>query len=92
MNPTVSRTMGGFGGERGRYGRAADGVRAGCVVDFDEQVGLGTVESEDGRRWRFHCTQIADGTRTIAVGTLVTFEVVAGHRGAWEAVSVRPGS
>ncbi|MCL2393815.1 MAG: cold shock domain-containing protein [Acidimicrobiaceae bacterium] len=63
----------------------------GTVVEFDEEAGLGTVESEDGRRWRFHCTQIADGTRTIDAGTGVTFEVVAARRGAWEAAAVRPG-
>lgn len=67
----------------------AAGVRPGSVVDFDAEAGLGTVEAEDGRRWRFHCTQISDGTRTIDVGTRVTFEVVAGHRGTWEAASVR---
>lgn len=70
--------------------RAAGCVRPGCVVAFDEAVGLGTVESDDGRRYRFHCTQISDGTRTIAVGTPVTFEVVAARRGTWEAAAVRP--
>jgi CspA family cold shock protein len=67
-------------------------VHSGFVAAFDEEVGLGTVETDDGRQWRFHCTQITDGTRTIAVGTRVTFDVVAGHRGTWEAASVRPGS
>ena len=57
----------------------------GKVVEFDEHVGLGEVEGEDGRRYGFHCTQIADGTRTIAVGTDVTFEVFPGHLGRWEA-------
>lgn len=80
------------GSEPDRYGGAAGGVHTGFVAAFDEQVGLGTVETDDGRQWGFHCTQITDGTRTIAVGTRVTFDVVAGHRGIWEAASVRPGS
>lgn len=57
----------------------------GVVADFDEHVGYGTVRSERGVDFFFHCTQIANGTRTIAVGTEVDFVVVAGHRGQWEA-------
>jgi len=60
----------------------------GRVVAFDEHVGLGEVEGEDGRRYPFHCTQIADGTRTIAVDAAVTFEVGPGHLGRWEATHV----
>ncbi len=61
----------------------------GVVAEFDEHVGLGVVESaEDGRRYPFHCTQIADGTRKIDVGAAVQFEVIAGHRGEWEAGAI----
>ena len=60
----------------------------GRVAAFDEHVGLGEVEGEDGRRYPFHCTQIADGTRTIPVDAAVTFEVAPGHLGRWEAVHV----
>lgn len=60
----------------------------GRVVAFDEHVGLGEVAGEDGRRYPFHCTQIADGTRTISVDRAVTFEVAPGHLGRWEAVAV----
>ncbi len=60
----------------------------GTVVEFDEHKGYGTVVAEDGRRLFFHCTAIADGTRTIDVGAEVTFEVVAGHLGRWEASAV----
>ena len=60
----------------------------GTVADFDEHVGLGTVRGEDGRELLFHCTQLLDGTRTIDVGALVRFEVVAGHAGKWEAARV----
>lgn len=64
---------------------------AGVVQEFDEHVGLGVVaSSEDGRRYPFHCTQIADGSRVIAVGASVQFEVVAGHRGEWEATAIHP--
>jgi cold shock CspA family protein len=61
----------------------------GTVTEFDEARGLGTVES-DGQSYPFHCTQIADGTRTIAVGTPVTFEVRPGGMGRWEAAAIAP--
>ena len=60
----------------------------GRVAEFDEQKGYGTVEDDDGRRLFFHCTRIADGTRTIDVGAPVRFAVVAGHLGRWEAAGV----
>jgi CspA family cold shock protein len=55
----------------------------GVVAAFDEARGLGTLES-DGQTYPFHCTQIADGSRTIAVGTAVSFEVRPGGMGRWE--------
>lgn len=60
----------------------------GSVATFDERRGLGTVVSDDGRSFSFHCTAIADGSRTIAVGTRVAFSVVAGHLGQWEATAL----
>ena len=60
----------------------------GTVADFDEAKGYGTVRADDGRELFFHCTQIADGTRTIPVGATVEFEVVAGHTGRWEATGI----
>lgn len=57
----------------------------GEVVEFDEHSGLGTVRAADGTEYRFHCTAIADGSRAIAVGTSVEFEVVPGGAGRWEA-------
>ena len=59
------------------------------MVDFDAVIGLGTVEGDDGRLYPFHCTQIADGSRSIDPGTSVEFEVAAGHLGRWEAVALR---
>lgn len=62
----------------------------GRVTAFDGDAGIGEVEAEDGTRYFFHCTQIADGTRTIAVDAAVTFELRAGHLGRWEAAAVAP--
>jgi cold shock CspA family protein len=73
------------------HGPAADGTVVGVVEAFDEAGGYGTVVADgpDGRpggRWFFHCTPIPDGTRTIDSGTPVTFEVVPGRMGRYEAV------
>ncbi len=64
--------------------------KRGKVERFDAGAGLGEVRADDGRLYPFHCTQVADGSRHIAVGTEVGFVVVAGHRGAWEARSLAP--
>ena len=48
-------------------------VQHGVVVAFDREVGLGVVEADDGTRLQFHCIEIADGTRDIPVGQVVTF-------------------
>ena len=69
-----------------RHGRVAGRVEA-----FDDPRGYGTVVAGDGGGpWFFHCTAIADGTRTIEVGAPVSFEVVAGHQGRYEATDLRP--
>jgi cold shock CspA family protein len=65
-------------------------VRSGRVAAFDERRGLGEVVTETGERLSFHCTAIAGGSRTIAEGTPVEFDVVAGPLGSPEAGSVRP--
>jgi cold shock CspA family protein len=65
-------------------------TKQGTVVAFDERRGLGEIESTDGERYRFHCTRIADGSRTIAVQTKVEFDVVPGHLGTWEAAAITP--
>lgn len=69
---------------------AASRTQHGRVVDFDEHVGLGTVEADDGRRLAFHCTAISDGTRRIAVGAEVTFGSAPARGGRWEATAVTP--
>lgn len=67
-------------------------LRHGTVVEFDDAAGIGVVRDDgpDGDDHFFHCTQIADGTRTIAVGTEVAYDVAPGHRGRWEARSISP--
>ena len=58
------------------------------MATFDEHRGYGTIRGEDGVERFFHCTQITDGSRTIEVGAAVTFEVVAGRLGRWEAAAI----
>jgi cold shock CspA family protein len=62
----------------------------GRVTSFDDRRGIGEIAGNDGVAYPFHCTVIADGSRSIAVGAAVTFEVVAGHLGRWEAHEVQP--
>jgi len=59
----------------------------GRVGSFDEASGLGIVADAGGESHRFHCISIADGTRTIAVGTHVSF-VLASRHGDVEAIDV----
>ncbi len=65
-------------------------MATGTVTEFDDPKGWGTVTSDDGTELFFHCSQIADGTRTIEVGAEVRFDVVAGPRGRWEASAIVP--
>jgi cold shock CspA family protein len=62
----------------------------GTVRTFDERRGLGTITDRDGREYPFHATRLANGTRAIAIGTAVEFEVVAGNGGRWEAAAITP--
>ena len=48
----------------------------GTVTAFDGAAGLGTIRGDDGTDHDFHCVEIADGTREIAVGTAVTFDLL----------------
>jgi hypothetical protein len=63
---------------------------SGRVAAFDEHVGRGEVEARGGLRFPFHCTAIADGSRTIAPDTSVHFRLVIGPLGALEATGVSP--
>lgn len=68
--------------------RASSRTATGSVVEFDDDRGVGTVGDSEGARWFFHCTAIADQTRTIAVGTAVRFSLTPGHNGRWEATDL----
>lgn len=65
-------------------------MATGTVTEFDDPKGWGTVTSDDGVEHFFHCSAIADGTRTIEVGAAVRFDVVPGPRGRWEASAIAP--
>jgi cold shock CspA family protein len=62
-------------------------LTTGTVIEFDDDVGIGVVRDDGAPHAEhfFHCTEIADGTRTIAVGAKVAYDVGPGHRGRWEA-------
>ena len=65
-------------------------MATGVVVAFDQRRGWGTVRAGGGAEVFFHCTAVADGSRTIQIGTTVDYEVVPGHLGRWEARAIRP--
>ncbi len=54
---------------------------------YDDHAGFGEVESGSARYW-FHCTELLDGSRHTEPGQAVTFQVVPGHNGRWEAAEV----
>ena len=47
-------------------------VSYGLVESFDAHRGLGIIDAQ-GEKYLFHCAEIADGTRDIAVNTQVSF-------------------
>lgn len=63
-------------------------VHTGVVETFDDAIGLGSIRCGSETVISFHCIAIADGSRTIAVGTPVAFTVTTGHNGKVEAASV----
>jgi cold shock CspA family protein len=63
------------------------GSLRGTVTAFDDEVGLGEITAADGAVHPFHCIEIADGTRTIDVGTDVEFRLIP-KLGRWEAASI----
>lgn len=64
-----------------------DQVLSGRVVDFDDHVGLGIIDYGEGEL-PFHCVNIADGSRTIAVDTKVSFIKFLHPRGRYEAKEI----
>ena len=67
---------------------AAFASGSGVVDEFDEQRGWGTILADDGDVLPFHCTAIADGSRTVEAGRRVQFRVTSGLSGRWEATGV----
>jgi CspA family cold shock protein len=59
----------------------------GTVTSFDEAAGLGVVTGDDGVAYPFHCVEIADGSRSIEVGTAVAFRLL-GKLGTVEAADL----
>jgi cold shock CspA family protein len=53
-----------------------EGVHVGLVAEFDSPAGLGYIDCANGNCYLFHCIAIADGSREIAVGQKVLFEIV----------------
>jgi CspA family cold shock protein len=68
------------------------GICTGTVLSFDDPRGLGVVVTGDGVEYPFHCANIADGSRRVAIGAIVTWQVIAGRLGRWEAADLRPVS
>ena len=62
----------------------------GTVTTFDDHAGHGTLALDGGGEVFFHCTAIADGSRSIEVGTVVDLRLVAGRLGRWEGTDLRP--
>ncbi len=62
----------------------------GVVAEFDAARGLGVIVTDDGESLAFHCVAIADGSRSIAVGTRVEAARSVGRLGRDEAVAVTP--
>ena len=61
----------------------------GRVADYDDHKGWGHIATADGRLLFFHCTAIADGTRTIPADVDVDYDEVTDPRGKPEAANVR---
>jgi cold shock CspA family protein len=64
---------------------ALRGVHSGVVSEFDEAAGIGSIRLVQGDVVDFHCTQIADGSRTILAGTNVNCSLFAANLGLIEA-------
>ena len=63
---------------------------SGRVAEFDDHRGRGEIEARGGLRFPFHCTAIADGSRTIEPDAPVRFRLVIGPLGALEATAIDP--
>ncbi len=64
-------------------------MRTGVVIEFDEARGLGALADDEGATTPFQCLAIADGSRSIAVGARVSFDLIP-TIGRYEAWNIRP--
>jgi cold shock CspA family protein len=64
---------------------------SGVVDSFDERRGDGFIVTDTDERFYFHCVSIADGSRTIDVGTQVLATRQVGHLGRDELTDVKKG-
>ncbi len=62
----------------------------GVIQSFDERRGDGYFVTS-GERFYFHCVSIADGSRTITVGSSAQARRTVGHLGHDEVSDVRAG-
>jgi cold shock CspA family protein len=60
----------------------------GRVEAFDDHRGDGRLRTDEGEVFYFHCVNIADGSRRVAVGERVTARRGVGHRGRDEAFTI----
>ena len=60
----------------------------GVVETFDGRRGDGSIRSEEGERFYFHCVNIADGSRVIEAGTRVRARRDVGLQGRDDAVAI----
>jgi hypothetical protein len=58
------------------------------IVQFDEARGDGVMRDGRGREFYFHCVAIADGSRVVDPGAIVTARRMIGLRGRDEATDV----
>ncbi len=57
----------------------------GRIEAFDDHRGDGLVRSDTGEALYFHCVNIVDGSRSIALGVIVSARRGVGHLGHDEA-------
>lgn len=63
----------------------------GTVKWFNDAKGYGFIGQDGGGDVFFHQTAIVmEGFRTLAMGQRVSFEVVEGNSGKWQAIAVTP--
>lgn len=60
----------------------------GVVSTFDEIGGWGNLRLDDTTELYFHCTAIADGSRTIPVGVRAQARCAPVGIGTWEVIDV----